>query len=503
MSSPSDLTVNAADTSAFETNGAHTTNVSDALAGGSVKIVFASDVVSIPENFLKNQTNVVAVEFSDSLQSIGSSAFEGCTGLTSVTLPSGVISVGANAFKGCSALKSLDARALETKAGEPLHITTDKFAIVNNTINDVWVPNADDTVCSTDKNVGIGTTAPDTSAKLHVVGDVIATNTRLHYPSHSDYAGFAHKNHTGNENYCLIHAEDGTTFLNSSLNKHIHFRNNNVDTMTLTNTGSLGIGAVSPLAPLHIIGKYAQSDQNINIILQNRYLKTQMGLGMDDSNSNNDGDLYFLRKYPGASTWTRLGHLLDQNSNNAVMNFTGAHNCRFNTEENFETGMIVSTTGEYNNHVKASDGKYNSTNEILINEALPVVRLTKTRKDKSVFGVISHIEDGTEETRSNGVDGFRSITYIGDDGRRLLVNGVGEGGIWVVNTNGNLENGDYLQSSDVTGYSEKQDDDLMRNYTIGKITCSCNFDLNSNIYKCEDMGNGRFRAFVGCVYTCS
>jgi hypothetical protein len=105
--------------------------------------VFASDVVSIPENFLKNQTNVVAVEFPDSLQSIGSSAFEGCTGLTSVTLPSGVISVGANAFKGCSALKSLDARALETKAGEPLQITTDKFAIVNNTINDVWVPNAD------------------------------------------------------------------------------------------------------------------------------------------------------------------------------------------------------------------------------------------------------------------------------------------------------------------------------------------------------------------------
>jgi hypothetical protein len=145
MSTPTELTVNAADTSAFETNGAHATNVSDALAGGSVKIVFASDVVSIPENFLKNQTNVVAVEFPDSLQSIGSSAFEGCTGLTSVTLPSGVISVGANAFKGCSALKSLDARALETKAGEPLQITTDKFAIVNNTINDVWVPNADAT----------------------------------------------------------------------------------------------------------------------------------------------------------------------------------------------------------------------------------------------------------------------------------------------------------------------------------------------------------------------
>jgi hypothetical protein len=134
---------------------------------GNVKLVFSEGVTNIPADSFKNQTQVVAVEFPDSLQSIGSSAFEGCTGLTSVTLPSGVISVDANAFKGCIALKSLDARALETKAGEPLHITTDKFAIVNNTINDVWVPNADDTVCSTNKKVGIGTNAPATELHLY------------------------------------------------------------------------------------------------------------------------------------------------------------------------------------------------------------------------------------------------------------------------------------------------------------------------------------------------
>ena len=30
---------------------------------------------------------------------------------------------------------------------------------------------------------------------------------------------------------------------------------------------------------------------------------------------------------------------------------------------------------------------------------------------------------------------------------RLIVNSVGEGGIWVCNSNGNIENGDYIQSS--------------------------------------------------------
>ena len=37
--------------------------------------------------------------------------------------------------------------------------------------------------------------------------------------------------------------------------------------------------------------------------------------------------------------------------------------------------------------------------------------------------------------------------------------------IWVCNINGNLENGDYITSSIVTGYGELQDDDLLHNYT--------------------------------------
>ena len=84
---------------------------------------------------------------------------------------------------------------------------------------------------------------------------------------------------------------------------------------------------------------------------------------------------------------------------------------------------------------------------------------------------------------------------------------MGEGAIWIVNTNGNLENGDYIQSSDVIGMGEKQDSDILHNYTVAKITCDCNFDTNSTKYNCVEFvdstsGNTYKKAFVGCTYHC-
>ncbi len=57
----------------------------------------------------------------------------------------------------------------------------------------------------------------------------------------------------------------------------------------------------------------------------------------------------------------------------------------------------------------------------------------------------------------------------------MMVNCVGEGGIYVCNSNGNIENGDYITSSDYLGYGEKQDDDKLHNYTVGKSTIQVDF----------------------------
>jgi hypothetical protein len=121
---------------------------------------------------------------------------------------------------------------------------------------------------------------------------------------------------------------------------------------------------------------------------------------------------------------------------------------------------------------------------IAIEDAVPIVRLSRQRKDKRVFGVFGGVKRST-----NNKD-------------RLIVNSVGEGAICVSNTNGNIENGDYLQSSDLLGYGEKQDDDLLHNYTIGKATIDCNFELDSPYYQCHEIENGVRVAFIACSYHC-
>lgn len=58
----------------------------------------------------------------------------------------------------------------------------------------------------------------------------------------------------------------------------------------------------------------------------------------------------------------------------------------------------------------------------------------------------------------------------------MYINSVGEGAIWVVNTNGHLESGDYITTSNVAGYGVRQDDDILHNYTVAKITMDCDFN---------------------------
>ena len=92
-----------------------------------------------------------------------------------------------------------------------------------------------------------------------------------------------------------------------------------------------------------------------------------------------------------------------------------------------------------------------------------MIELSRIKKDKRVFGVMG------DNRRKNS------------RAERLIINSVGEGGIWVCNSNGNIENGDYITSSEYLGYGEKQDDDLLHNYTVGKATINCDFELDSII----------------------
>jgi len=62
----------------------------------------------------------------------------------------------------------------------------------------------------------------------------------------------------------------------------------------------------------------------------------------------------------------------------------------------------------------------------------------------------------------------------------VLIETRGLGNIWVVNTNGNLTPGDYMTTSNVSGYGQKQNSEFLANYTVAKITEPCDF---TDIYK--------------------
>ena len=171
----------------------------------------------------------------------------------------------------------------------------------------------------------------------------------------------------------------------------------------------------------------------------------------------------------------RKGYLLTNGSDNRV-NFTGQHrtfikDIPFTRAEELE-GLIVSA--DNNKYIKMSGGIEVGSNAITTNESLPVVSLSTKVNDKKCFGVISTSED--PETRENRFGNIVSVSQkeLGDT--RMYINSVGEGAMWVTNINGPLESGDYITTSNVAGYGQRQDDDILHNYTVAKITMDCDFE---------------------------
>lgn len=187
------------------------------------------------------------------------------------------------------------------------------------------------------------------------------------------------------------------------------------------------------------------------------------------------------------------------------LNFTGKHRCFLQNQwEGSLIGKIVSATGNYMN--------LDSKNEISIDESIPIIELCTMSKDKRAFGVISDIEQASQQ-RCFRVGHLEMLMKKRVDDIRVIVNSVGEGGIWVCNASGNFHNGDLITCSDVPGFGMRQDDDIIHSYTVAKITCDCDFNFDSTNQ--SHMTFGKWHpivldllhdghcykvAFVGCVY---
>lgn len=160
----------------------------------------------------------------------------------------------------------------------------------------------------------------------------------------------------------------------------------------------------------------------------------------------------------------------------SLNNFTGQHRT-FVTDVPYRrvaeyTGLIVSASS--NQYIRMSGGIARGREAITINESLPVVALSQKPRDKACFGVVSTAEDPNQRTDAYG--NLRCVFAKEDGDTRVYINSLGEGAIWVINTAGPLESGDYITTSEVPGYGQRQSDDVLHNYTVAKITQDCDFD---------------------------
>jgi hypothetical protein len=200
---------------------------------------------------------------------------------------------------------------------------------------------------------------------------------------------------------------------------------------------------------------------------------------------------------------------LDDEFSPELINFTGKHRCKMDGQENniscFEDiiGRIVVATGDYNN--------LQDKGLISIDESIPIITLSTRSMDTRAFGVICDKENGSDK-RIFKLGHFQFEMPKAKNDIKTIVNSVGEGGIWVCNANGNFRNGDLIVTSDLPGYGMKQNDDVIRSYTVAKITCDCTFDdVNANGSIRNDVWKPTLKiikmhgtdykiAFVGCVY---
>jgi len=203
--------------------------------------------------------------------------------------------------------------------------------------------------------------------------------------------------------------------------------------------------------------------------------------GGNQSSSKPSSNTRYIDIFSGDNTV--VGALVGDGSGGIQLtnSFTGSHPTIIESSEVISLGFIVESTGIIW-----------ANNQESISTAIPKVTLTNTNNSKKVFGVIS--------STSSDYEGYVAAWGVGESESQITVNSIGEGKVWVTNINGNIENGDYVTTSEISGHGRLQDDDLLHNYTVAKCTEAVDWSSVSTTINHNGVDYKKY--LIGCTYHC-
>jgi len=276
------------------------------------------------------------------------------------------------------------------------------------------------------------------------------------YSGHSDCCSLAHIDKNNTSSYALLQDGTGITYINAASGKNLNFRIANASKASVNATG-LGVHTETLSYNLDCRGSAMATH---GYYVQINY-STRMHYYVDN-----------LAFFGDAG----LNGFIEDDSNAGQINFTGQHRTFIKDIPSSQVidleGLIVSA--DQNKYIKMDGGIECGSNAITINESLPIVSLSNVLCDKRCFGVISTSEDPDSRNDKYGSFVSHFDKEMGDT--RVYINSVGEGAMWVTDINGPLESGDYITTSNIVGYGQKQDSEFLANYTVAKITMDCDFN---------------------------
>eukprot|EP00798_Chlamydomonas_sp_ICE-L_P008701 gene8701-biopygen15606 len=214
----------------------------------------------------------------------------------------------------------------------------------------------------------------------------------------------------------------------------------------------------------------------------------------------------------GENAYGQLGNntTSTETVSNLFVNFTGQHRCFVDTLAparlcDHEGLVVVTDKNAY------ASGLLRGRRAMTINQALPLVSLSKVPKDPRAFGVISLTQDHPAGP-SAAISGTELLRIAEQGDVRVQINSIGEGCIWVCDETGStIHAGDYVTTSSLSGYASLQvldngdvPDGTLRNYTVAKLTMDCDFSqplVDFEEVQKDEYGNVVFDADGSLVYT--